>query len=320
MRTRFFRILAILVSAAAAAVFLQRSLPHLAGAGSRFSLPATLGISFIVIALQLVNALKLRLLLPVPTSMQRLYAICLISNFFGALLSTQIAGDLSKLWILHRSRSAPGGHPLAVVRDRLSSLVAVGLVLLWGLAANALSSSPANWPLHGLALLLSLLLCAWLTPRTERIVTSLANRISRACGMRWRAPELPPRAETPRWTLVHACSLAIQLAGLATIAYSFGTLGTRPGLFQTVMLSSISVAAVILPLSVGGLGVREVSSYSLLLHWGYPAPIAAAAVAHLTAGYLTGTALGGLLGWALLARRSPGPQLAPESSITLPLA
>ena len=108
--------------------------------------------------------------------------------------------------------------------------------------------------------------------------------------------------EIPNWFLVHFLSLLVQFAGVFLVYLSFSMIGSPLGLDQSTILTCVAALAVVLPLSLGGIGVREVSQYSLLLSWGIGESRVAVGVAQLTIGFLLGTAIGAVIGKLLLDR------------------
>lgn len=79
-------------------------------------------------------------------------------------------------------------------------------------------------------------------------------------------------------------------------------IGSPLSLSQSTILTCVAALAVVLPLTLGGIGVREVSQYSLLLGWGIGESHVAVGVAQLTIGFLLGTAIGAVVGKLLLER------------------
>ncbi len=286
--------LAGIVSLLAAGMFLIQVWPHLDDTRGQFHPWAVGFIALMVIAVQGLHACKLRMLLTAPPPFSRLLAICLIGNFFGAVFFTQLAGDLCKLWLLREAPERQSGQPLAVLRDRLSSCAAVTLTLAWALSGG----TGLSW----IVSLLFLIIVAVLSTPGERLAATAWQ------GLRdhWkRIPEIPIAALNPsmtswRWLTVHALSLGVQAVGAIAVWAALSWAGASLDGTKSVLLASVSAVAVLLPLSAGGIGVREVSSYALLLHWGTAEASAAAGIAHLTLGFLLGAGTGALIGWLMI--------------------
>lgn len=281
------------VSLLAVGIFVARIWPHLEASRGHFH-PWAMGlIALMVLSVQGLHAWKLRLLLPAPPSFPKLLGVCLVGNFFGAMFFTQLAGDLCKLWMLGQGDEAAPGKTLAVLRDRLSSCAAVAVTLVWALSGGGTCA----W---ALTLALLLLTSGWSGP-AERLAADLLNRLNG----RWKPiPTFHPEAAQPlssgRWLAVHGLSAAVQAAGALAVWGALRWAGANLDGTACVLLASVSALAVLLPLTAGGIGIREISSYALLLHWGIPEPSAAAGIAHLTTGFLLGCGLGALIGWPLL--------------------
>jgi hypothetical protein len=282
------------VSLLAAGMFAIEVWPHIDDTRGQFQPWAVGVIALMVIAVQGLHACKLRMLLTAPPPFSRLLAICLIGNFFGAVFFTQLAGDLCKLWLLRDGPEGQSGQPLAVLRDRLSSCAAVALTLAWALSGGTALSSVA-------APFLLIIIAALSTPG-ERLAGSAWQRLRD----RWkRIPEIPiatlnSSMSSGRWLTVHALSLGVQAVGAFAVWAALWWAGASMDGTKSVLLASVSALAVLLPLSAGGIGVREVSSYALLLHWGTGEASAAAGIAHLTLGFLLGAGTGALIGWLMI--------------------
>lgn len=286
------------VSLLAAGLFAGRIWPHLGAMRGHFHPWAACLIALVVLSVQGLQAWKLRLLLPQPPPFPKLLGVCLLGNFFGAMFFTQLAGDLCKLWMLGQDDDTPG-KTMAVLRDRLSSCAAVGLTLAWAAAGGGPAASALTLTLLAIAAALS-------GPGERWVVALLAW-----CSGRWKSiPRFDPEAVVPpgrwRWLAVHTLSGGIQAAGALAVWAALRWAGAGLDGTGCALLASVSALAVLLPLTAGGIGVREVSSYALLLHWGIAEPSAAAGIAHLTTGFLLGCGLGALIGWPLLKPR-PAP-------------
>ena len=305
MKSDHQKAIALTVSLLAAGFFAAKILPHLSEARGQFQPWAVVWIAAWVMAVQGLHAWKLRVLLPSPPPWRKLLGVCLIGNFFGAVLFTQLAGDVCKLWMLKQSPANGQGNAWAILRDRLSSCAAVGLALTWAISAQWGWS--VSWMILGGLILLAAAGSSW----SETRLLSVLRWTQRRTGFpKGDLPQDDRHLTVPRWTLVHGLSLGIQAAGAVAVFGAMQWAGTQTvGLLDSVFLATVSALAVLVPLTAGGFGVREVSSYALLLHWGTSEAAATAGIAHLTLGFLGGAGLGAILGWLLL--RSGEAEAAP---------
>lgn len=153
--------------------------------------------------------------------------------FYSLFLPGGVGGDGYKVWVLKRHTDADWGPLLqAGLLDRGGGVAAIG----WACAAMALPllDPPAPWP-AALAAGLALSVPAW------------------ALGMRW----VFPRFRRVTWPLA-GLSLAKQGLQAASALCLVAALGIAPngGYALAFLLSSL---ALLLPISVGGMGARELA-------------------------------------------------------------
>lgn len=298
MKSRNRKLITIVFSILAVGVCCFRALPLLFGSETGFDWSTVIIISSMVIFVQLLNAIKFKVLLKGDGDLASLFGVCLVSNFMGAFLFTQLAGDVSRVWMLNGSRDSDGRHEVAVIRDRLSSLAIVGIMVVW-VAGSEFGLFPKSSILLVLLVVL-LVMCSsllenWLTTWTSRLIRIpvLKNNVTlRKIQTFSEHSRLPLRD----WFCVHMGSLIVQLVGVLAILFSFYRLGISLDLYEGSLLACVSALVVIFPLTVGGVGIREISMFSMMLHWGIDEATVTAGIAQLTVAFLLGTSIGAIAG------------------------
>lgn len=304
MSDRLRKLIPVIVSLVAAGIFGFRAIPFLLDGETACRWDTIGWIILLVIGVQLVNAVKSQALLGWTEDWGRIIGVCLVGNFFGAFFFTQLAGDVSRVWMLNGDRRSSGRYELAVLRDRVSGLFAVGFLVL-SVLFLFMGIGAGFW----ISLLMGWIILSMGSPLLERLFGGLANGILRLRVFRGlklfqklRSLQGQGWGESPNWFLVHFLSLLVQFAGVLAVYLSFSMIGSPLSLSQSTILTCVAALAVVLPLTLGGIGVREISQYSLLLGWGIGESHVAVGVAQLTIGFLLGTAIGAVGGKLLLER------------------
>jgi uncharacterized membrane protein YbhN (UPF0104 family) len=219
----------------------------------------------------------------------------LSSVFWSTVIPGGVAGEVVKGVRLARSGAAAGSVATSILAARLlggtvSSLLALVLLpgsglqgpprLVGGLALTA----TASVGLVGLAVL--------------RLGPTALDRVPRIAA-RLPIGRFPPAAALGRAALA---TLVTHLAFAGVYAACFGAAGDPLTLADGAAIYTFTAVAQMVPITVGGFGVRELTIASLgaLL---VPAPVASAAAVALTATFTVAVALGGLLE---LGRLRPG--------------
>ena len=226
------------------------------------------------------------------------FALNLSTSFYNLLLPGYIAGGVARWYRLARSHSAQ--QPLAALAVVLASrVVELATVLVAGLlfwAADPLARSSRLVP----AIFAGLLLCLILG---VRVITRSRWSTGRVLPARWRdrvAAGLEAAArfrEMPRSTLgrLVGASVARHLLMIGAF-YCFAQALHLPMTFAVAGWTRTVVAlAGMLPITVGGLGVREGSLIAVLHPYGVPAPAAAALGLLLFARELLAALAGGVI-------------------------
>lgn len=214
-----------------------------------------------------------------------LFVIYLISAFFNNFLPTSAGGDLLRMYHIYRQDH---GIPIAVspiITERV-----LGLFSLVSIASAALLLIDMEHPL--LLSLRGILPAFWLAMAGGLIMLSMRRsiRLLRRLLSRWlhRRPvdALVRIAESIHTHLRHraliAQLLALSLFIHVIVVTSFIALGHAAGVPIDVSRFLIAVplllASSALPISIGGLGVREAAGAALFVALGMPAGQAAAVV------------------------------------------
>jgi glycosyltransferase 2 family protein len=264
------KLLAVVKAALSVAlvVWILRSLDVAAlGAAVRRLTPATLGAAALLVALQAViigwRWHRIVALLGGRLMPGDAVAWVFVGMFFNSALPTSVGGDAVRVWLLRRS-GAPLGLSLgSVAIERGSGIVVLGLMVS--------ACVPAIWaPLGGEALGLTLasigpILLAGLVVAAvadKLVVGWIPHRLTGA--LRWLGDGLRRLATHPRALAeVAVLGVAASLTGLLA-AYVLGEgLGIGLGLPAYIVLVGGSVLLSVLPISLGGWGVRELGMVTL---------------------------------------------------------
>ena len=229
--------------------------------------------------------------LGVPLPFRRALAEDYVASFLNSTLPSGVAGDAARVWRHGRNQPGAGreryrGALHAVLLERAAGQFAIAIVLVAGLVLNSelLAALPgALWLLIPIVLIVVLLQCVlvslalgvWIR-RPASILRQLADDLRRA------------------WTPGRVFLLQLLLSMAVTVGYLliFYLAGRAAGhvLQPAVALLAIPVVlyAMILPVSVGGLGLRELTAAGL-----WPLLDMAAAEGVLTALLYGGVVLAG---------------------------
>lgn len=231
--------------------------------------------------------------LGVPLPFRRALAEYYVASFLNSTLPSGVAGDAARVWRHGRNQPGAGreryrGALHAVLLERAAGQFAIAIVLVAGLVLNSqlLATLPAAlWLLIPIVLIVVLLQCVlvslalgvWIR-RPAAILRQLAGDLRRA------------------WTPGRVFLFQLLLSLAVTVSYLliFYLAGRAAGhvLQPAVALLAIPVVlyAMILPVSVGGLGLRELTAAGL-----WPLLDMAAAQGVLTALLYGGVVLAGSL-------------------------
>lgn len=185
---------------------------------------------------------------------RRYFGLYYVGLFFNLFLPTSMGGDVVRAWSLADQPERRWPALLSVVSDRLSGLLA--LVLLAGLATFFDHGSLPRtvvwtvWSLAGGMVVGFLLL-----PRLGKRLPAFA-KLAAALSV--------SRGHRRRWFMALGISICVQSASVVQIALMGQALGLQvPAMGYAVVVPLVSLLT-LLPVSVGGIGVREGSLVLLL--------------------------------------------------------
>jgi len=186
-----------------------------------------------------------------------------IGLFFNQALPSSVGGDAVRIWYLHRDGTAPSAAFASVAIERSTGLAMLGLLIsmftpaIWGdiqspaLRISLIAVGPCL--LAGLGLVA--LADRFLPRRTPARIAAPLGHL--ACGLRLLVARPAAGAE------ILALGLVGSTLGLAA-AYVLGrSLGLPQGLPTYIVLVGAAALFSVLPISLGGWGVREVGMVAL---------------------------------------------------------
>lgn len=251
-------------------------------------------ISFCALLLQ---SVKTHILIPeYPVGL--LFKINVIGQFFGIVLLGQLGSDIAKTGYLLRNQGDPHRILAAVLFDRITSLS--GLAIL---AAAGLVFSPIHFGdgvIWSLGIVISILLASLLAPIL--INSHVADSLLRPFPGEWsgrlqrtyRAIRVFS-ANPARLLLAVALGILVQVVIVANCWVVAAGLGIDLPLATWAVVIGMMSLVLMLPISVGGIGLRDVTLVGLLGNCGVAADAALAMSLGLLALQLIMAAAGGLL-------------------------
>jgi glycosyltransferase 2 family protein len=288
----------------------QMTLPLYAGA-----LAAFLGAHFL-------GALKWRAMMTASLGGERLaipdmvacYGAGLFSNLF---LPTVVGGDVVRAGMAARALGRPEAIVLGSVADRLIDIA--GLALLVGGGVIFAGAELTSWgaPFAGLVVILVLGTAFLLMPLAlRRPLTAWPAGRRRRIGRSLVALRHLSRRPRPA-LLALVLSLSMQSIFIVVSAWLGHAVGAEAPLWAWFIAWPLAKAAGMLPVSLGGLGVRDAALASLLVPFGVPAAIGLVASLAWNAVLIGGALIGGLLG--LLLRPRPTDRASGVPAATSPV-
>ena len=220
--------------------------------------------------------------------------------FFSLCLPSSIGGDVVKAMRIGKTAPLQLLAACSVVVDRLTGLAALGV-----LVGSAVVAREYGLGMSGAALVFGVLLLAVLAG--FRIVLLLLGRIHavlpEGSGSREFVAQLLPYRQQPGLVLCAVgWSFVVQMGGAVAVALVGRALGVNQPLIVWFSVVPLVALAMVLPISIGGFGVRENAMEYLLRGYGV-APETGVAIALL---WGLCTVFAGLLGGVLfLLERRP---------------
>lgn len=236
------------------------------------------------------------------------YGAGLFSNLF---LPTVVGGDVVRAGLASRAMGRPEAVVFGSVADRLIDFASLGLLLAAG--ALLVGAEITGWagPLAGILAIVALGAGLLLLPLLlRRPLHRWPRRLRRRIGRSLVA--LRHLSRRPGTALVAlALSLSMQSAFIVISAWLGHAVGAHAPLWVWFMVWPFAKAAGMLPVTLGGLGVRDAALASLLVPFGVPLAVGLVASLAWNAVLIGGALLGGLLWWVLKPGRVEAPPASP---------
>lgn len=245
----------------------------------------------------------------------RCYAAGLFANLY---LPGLVGGDVLRATLAARTTGRAAAVAVGSLTDRLLDVVTMGVLvgggMLW--AGGTLARAAPVWMAAGLLLVLAIGLgvVRWLLRRPlARWPARLRRPLGRSLVAVRRLVRVPGAA-----LLALALSLAMQSGFVLLQAWIGAAVGIVVPLGVWFLVWPLAKLVGLLPISLGGLGVRDATLAGLLVPFGVPAALGFAASVVWQAVVLGGGLLGGLLWWQLGRSAVPHKPQAVRSPVTDP--
>ena len=239
----------------------------------------------------------------------------LVGQFFNNLLPSTIGGDAVRAYDTSRFGVSKGAAVTTILVDRLLGLLALGVFAL--VSATLLARPAISTPVLAAALVVAAAVAgaaAWVILAPPDLVVALIGRLPVAFRRRLQifARQLGDalvRFHRDPWAVVRGflVSVVLQIAAITFYAVLGASLGFEVPYTAWFLIVPVAVLAMLAPVSVNAIGVREGIFAFLLASYGVGK---AGAVAFAWLAY-TSVALQAVLGGALYlarARRGDRPQ------------
>jgi glycosyltransferase 2 family protein len=236
------------------------------------------------------------------------YGAGLFSNLF---LPSVVGGDLVRAGLAARTFGRAEAVVLGGIADRLIDFTSLALIIIaGGLFAGA---QMRGWvgPLVGLGLVVVLGAGVLLSPLAlRRSLKQWPAPFRRRIGRALVA--LRHLGRSPRLALFALfLSIVMQVVFVLIGAWLGGAVGARAPLWAWFVVWPLAKAAGMLPVSLGGFGVRDAALAALLVPFGVPAAFGLVTSLAWNAVIIGGAVVGGTVGWLL--RPGRGNELSMRS-------
>ncbi len=289
-------------------------------AATRAVLAVPLEITAAALALSLLRTLlavqRWRVLIPpdVQLSFRRLFTLSMAAGAVGLLLPGIFGSDMLRGYGAYRGATNDrGGAAFSVLLDRLAGFVSI---LVLGLCALAAASDlEGRWRYFALvaALLAALWTCALLAT-SSAVHTRLTDRARRLGALGGRVASFLDRVfetlrgarrNAKRFWLAVAISLPIHVAWFLVVWLVAGSLGISSGFFALAGVTILVWLMIVVPVSLAGIGIRELGFVFLLANQGASEVAAGALALYQSALIVLVAQLGLPFLWYELLRRRP---------------
>ncbi len=228
--------------------------------------------------------------------------------FFNLCLPSSIGGDVVKAYRLADSTPSRLLAGCTVVADRLTGLAALGVLAGTALTAKEWALDMPGTLALGAVLLVAVLLVFWVVVGSlDRLLAMIPEQHA---ARHFIAQLLPYKMQPSLMMRAVGWSLIIQMGGSVVVAFIARALGVSLPLSVWFAVVPLVTLAMVVPLSINGVGVRE-GGLALMLK---PAGVSTDAAVAIGLLWFLATILTGLIGGVLflLDRK---PSAAPASVI-----
>jgi glycosyltransferase 2 family protein len=182
-----------------------------------------------------------------------------LAYFFNTVLPTSVGGDAVRAWIVGRPSGQLVLAATSVVLDKVTALVCL-FVVAWAALIIDPSSVPSavahSFVWTTLLFVVAVSVFALAAAGSVRIARKLPERLRSAGERAGRA--LHSWLRSPRLLLwVFGLGLAYQLMGVGVLVLLAKTIGFDLSLALAAVSAAIVLVAMLVPISIGGFGVRE---------------------------------------------------------------
>lgn len=237
-----------------------------------------------------------------------------VGVFFNNVLLGNIGGDAMRIYDIRRLTGQSSGGVAATIMDRFIGLFSTCTLAL--LAYPLLTEVPKDslvailvpvW--WGLVVILAMGLSRRIGSFLERQIVRFTPSLVGDLISRLRRSIVVYRHRIPLLLCVWLISLVVQLCRILVYWSAGMAIGMDPGLFYFVCFQPVAAIVAALPISIGGLGVRENTLVELFAYLGIGKEVS---TAMSLLGYLAGIVASLLGGIAFVIRRA-SPSSAPAA-------
>ena len=237
-----------------------------------------------------------------------------VGVFFNNVLLGNIGGDAMRIYDIRRLTGRSSSGVAATIMDRFIGLFSTCTLAL--LAYPLLSEVPKNSPLAilvpvwwGLVVIVAMGLSQRIGSFFERQAVRFAPAVVGDLIGRLRRSIVVYRHRIPLLLTVMLISLGVQFCRILVYWSAGLAIGMDPGLFYFVCFQPVAAIVAAVPISIGGLGVRENTMVELFAYLGIGKELS---TAMSLLGYLAGI-IASLLGGIAFIIRRVGPSSTPTA-------
>jgi uncharacterized membrane protein YbhN (UPF0104 family) len=244
-------------------------------------------------------------------------ALCYCAGLFANLcLPSIVGGDLLRIGLVTRITRRPAAALWGGVMDRITDLMALAILVTGGGLLTRAGTTGWIGQALTVALVVVLGVSALTIPLTLRRPLARWPKKARRplgrglVGLRqlWRRPAIA--------ALGLAFSLTIQSTFVLLNAWLGRSIGIEVGLAVWFLVWPLAKIAGLMPISLGGLAVREASLAALLLPFGVPAAVSVVCSLLWQTVLIAGGLLGGLV-WLVLQQSRRVPAASVDTPLTV---